>query len=118
VGTSVAFLKGHRMRVHVTSSHFPQFDRNPNTGAKFGTTREVRVAQQTVYHDADHASHILLPVIRRGKDEDKDDGNGMWRCPGRSCGCRRVADAWANRKNSICSFVADTSSIRVTGSTR
>ena len=63
VGTSVAFLKGHRMRVHVTSSHFPQFDRNPNTGAKFGTTREVRVAQQTVYHDADHASHILLPVI-------------------------------------------------------
>jgi putative CocE/NonD family hydrolase len=31
VGTSVAFLKGHRMRVHVTSSHFPQFDRNPNT---------------------------------------------------------------------------------------
>ena len=33
VGTSVAFLKGHRIRVHVTSSHFPQFDRNPNTGA-------------------------------------------------------------------------------------
>ena len=63
VGTSVAFLKGHRVRVHVTSSHFPQFDRNPNTGAKFGTTKEVRVALQTVYHDADHASHILLPVI-------------------------------------------------------
>ena len=33
VGTSVAFRKGHRIRVHVTSSHFPQFDRNPNTGA-------------------------------------------------------------------------------------
>ena len=65
VGTSVAFRKGHRIRVDVTSSHFPQFDRNPNTGAPFGTKDEVRVAQQTVYHDAEHASHILLPVIPR-----------------------------------------------------
>ena len=65
VGTSVAFRKGHRIRVDVTSSHFPQFDRNPNTGAPFGTTEKVRVAQQTVYHDAEHASHILLPVIPR-----------------------------------------------------
>jgi putative CocE/NonD family hydrolase len=63
VGTSVAFRKGHRIRVHVTSSHFPQFDRNPNTGAPFGTSDKVRVAQQTVYHDAERASHILLPVI-------------------------------------------------------
>jgi putative CocE/NonD family hydrolase len=63
VGTSVAFLKGHRLRVHATSSHFPQFDRNPNTGAKFGTTKEVRAAQQTVYHDSERPSHILLPVI-------------------------------------------------------
>jgi uncharacterized protein len=63
VGTSVAFLKGHRIRVHVTSSHFPQFDRNPNTAAKFGTTKEVRVAEQTVFHDAERPSHILLPVI-------------------------------------------------------
>jgi uncharacterized protein len=63
VGTSVAFRKGHRIRVHVTSSHFPQFDRNPNTGAPFGTTATVKVAQQTVYHDAERPSHILLPVI-------------------------------------------------------
>lgn len=63
VGTSVAFLKGHRLRVHVTSSHFPQFDRHPNTGTKFGATKEVRAALQTVYHDAERASHILLPVI-------------------------------------------------------
>jgi putative CocE/NonD family hydrolase len=63
VGTSVAFLKGHRLRVHVTSSHFPQFDRNPNTGVRFGTTKEVRVAEQTVFHDAERPSHILLPVI-------------------------------------------------------
>ena len=65
VGTSIAFLKGHRIRVHVTSSHFPQFDRNPNTGAAFGTTDKVRVAQQTVYHDAERPSHIVLPVIPR-----------------------------------------------------
>jgi uncharacterized protein len=63
VGTSVAFLTGHRIRVHITSSHFPQFDRNPNTGARFGATTEVRVAEQTIVHDADHPSHILLPVI-------------------------------------------------------
>jgi uncharacterized protein len=63
VGTSVAFLRGHRIRVHVTSSHFPQFDRNPNTGATFGTTKEVRVAEQTIFHDAERPSHIVLPVI-------------------------------------------------------
>jgi len=67
VGTSVAFQKGHRIRVHVTSSHFPQFDRNPNTGATFGTTDRVRVAQQTVYHDAERPSHIVLPVIPQRK---------------------------------------------------
>ena len=63
VGTSVAFLRGHRIRVQVTSSHFPQFDRNPNTGAAFGTTAAVRVAEQTIYHDAERASHVVLPVI-------------------------------------------------------
>jgi uncharacterized protein len=63
VGTSVAFQKGHRIRVHVTSSHFPQFDRNPNTGAKFGTSADVKVAQQTIHHDAERPSHIVLPVI-------------------------------------------------------
>jgi putative CocE/NonD family hydrolase len=65
VGTSIAFQKGHRIRVHVTSSHFPQFDRNPNTGAAFGTTNKMKVAQQTVYHDAERPSHLVLPVIPR-----------------------------------------------------
>jgi putative CocE/NonD family hydrolase len=63
VGTSIAFRQGHRIRVHVTSSHFPQFDRNPNTGEKFGASATVKVAQQRVYHDGERASHILLPVI-------------------------------------------------------
>ena len=65
VGTSVAFRPGHRIRVHVTSSHFPQFDRNPNTGAAFGKSDAVKVAEQTIYHDTERPSHILLPVIPR-----------------------------------------------------
>jgi putative CocE/NonD family hydrolase len=63
VATSNVFLPGHRIRVDVTSSHFPQFDRNPNTGDQFGITASVRVARQTVYHASGNPSHILLPVV-------------------------------------------------------
>ncbi|MBI4906232.1 MAG: CocE/NonD family hydrolase [Acidobacteria bacterium] len=63
VGTSNAFLRGHRIRVDLTSSHFPQFDRNPNTGDPFGSSAKTKVATQSIYHDAARASHILLPVI-------------------------------------------------------
>jgi putative CocE/NonD family hydrolase len=63
VGTSNAFLKGHRIRVDLTSSHFPQFDRNPNTGEPFGTSARVRVANQTVHHSSRYPSHVVLPVI-------------------------------------------------------
>jgi putative CocE/NonD family hydrolase len=63
VGTSNAFLKGHRIRVDITSSHFPQFDRNPNTGEAFGTSSKVKVATQSIHHSSAHASHIVLPVI-------------------------------------------------------
>lgn len=61
--TSNCFRKGHRIRVEISSSNFPQFDRNPNTGNPFGLDAELRTAGQTVYHDAEHPSHILLPVI-------------------------------------------------------
>ena len=63
VGTSVAFQRGHRIRVDITSSHFPQFDRNPNTGEPFGTSAQVKVAHQTIHHSGSRPSHILLPVI-------------------------------------------------------
>ncbi len=63
VGTSNCFLKGHRIRVDITSSHFPQFDRNPNTGEPFGRHSNTKVAAQTVYHDKARPSHLLLPVI-------------------------------------------------------
>ena len=61
--TSNVFLKGHRIRVDVSSSNFPRFDRNPNTGNPFGQDAELRVAHQTIVHDEAHPSHILLPVI-------------------------------------------------------
>ena len=61
--TSICFMPGHRIRVEVTSSNFPQFDRNPNTGREFGMDAEMVVARQTVLHDAERPSHILLPIV-------------------------------------------------------
>jgi len=61
--TSNVFLKGHRVRVEVSSSNFPRFDRNPNTGYAVETEAEMSTAAQTVYHDTQCPSHILLPVI-------------------------------------------------------
>ena len=63
LATSNVFLKGHRIRVDVTSSHFPQFDRNPNTGEPFAASARVRVAAQTIHHSRQHPSHIVLPVV-------------------------------------------------------
>ncbi len=62
-GTSNVFLPGHRIRVDLAGSHFPEFDRNPNTGKPFGLTGEVRIARQTIHHSAAQPSHIVLPVI-------------------------------------------------------
>ena len=63
--TSNLFKEGHRIRVEISSSNFPRFDRNPNSGLPFGTDTELLTATQTIYHDAEHPSHILLPVIPR-----------------------------------------------------
>lgn len=62
-GTANVFQPGHRIRVHITSSNFPQFDRNPNTGAPLGMESEVRIATQTIHHGSDRPSHILLPLV-------------------------------------------------------
>ena len=61
--TSNLFLPGHCIRLHVSSSNFPRIDRNPNTGHDFGADAELALARQTVYHDRERPSHILLPVI-------------------------------------------------------
>ena len=63
---SYVFKKGHRIRLQVTSSRFPSFDRNPNTGEPFGTSSRMVTARQTVFHDAAHPSRVILPVIPRG----------------------------------------------------
>ena len=64
--TSNVFLKGHRIRIEVSSSNFPKYDRNPNTGHKFGEDSEILVARQKVFHQADQASYVSLPVIPSG----------------------------------------------------
>jgi putative CocE/NonD family hydrolase len=57
------FKAGHRIRLDISSSNFPLFDVNPNTGGPLGKDREVVVAHNTIYHDARYPSHIVLPVI-------------------------------------------------------
>jgi len=61
--TSNVFKRGHRIRVDVSSSNFPRFDVNPNTGEPLGESGRMTVAQNTVLVDKMHPSHIVLPVI-------------------------------------------------------
>jgi hypothetical protein len=67
VATSNLFLEGHRIRVDVCSSSFPRFDRNPNTGHPLGYDglEHLQPARQTIHHDSQRPSNILLPVIPR-----------------------------------------------------
>jgi putative CocE/NonD family hydrolase len=62
--TSNVFKKGHRIRVEISSSNFPRFDRNLNTGNYFATDTIVMKAEQTIYHNSEYPSYIVLPVIR------------------------------------------------------
>jgi putative CocE/NonD family hydrolase len=64
--TSNVFQKGHQIRIEVSSSNFPKYDANSNTGHKFGEDSESLVASQKIYHDKDHPSYVLLPVIPAG----------------------------------------------------
>jgi putative CocE/NonD family hydrolase len=61
--TSNLFKTGHRIRLQVTSSCFPRWDRNPNTGHPIGVDAELAVARQTVFHDRERPSHVLLPIL-------------------------------------------------------
>ena len=62
---SHVFLPGHRIRVDITSSDFPHWDRNPNTWDPAGAGDTTCVADQAVFHDAAHPSHVVLPVVPR-----------------------------------------------------
>ncbi len=63
--TGNVFLPGHRIRLEVSSSNFPRFDRNPNTGGVFGEDVQPVVAEQTIYHDRTRPSRLVLPVVPR-----------------------------------------------------
>jgi putative CocE/NonD family hydrolase len=64
--TSNVFKAGHCIRLEISSSNFPRFDRNPNTGGELATETELLPAMQTVYHDGTYPSHVTLPIIPRG----------------------------------------------------
>jgi uncharacterized protein len=57
------FRKGHQIRVEISSSSFPHYERNLNTGNSNEGTAETQVAHQTVLHDGKHPSHLLLPIV-------------------------------------------------------
>jgi len=61
--TSLVFQRGHRIRLDISSSNFPRFDINPNTGEPLNDNRRWQLAENTVYLDAQHPSQITLPVI-------------------------------------------------------
>ncbi len=67
--TSNLFRKGHRLRVDISSSNYPHFDINPNTGGPQGCAEEPRVATNRVHCSAVHASRILLPVMPAETDD-------------------------------------------------
>ncbi len=60
--TAYVFLPGHSVRLQISSSNFPRFDRNRNTGDDVGTGSEMRPAKQIIHHDSKHPSRLILPV--------------------------------------------------------
>jgi putative CocE/NonD family hydrolase len=62
--TANVFKKGHRIRLDVSSSNFPRFDVNPKTGEPPGTSRRFIEARNTLHHDRERPSHVVLPLLR------------------------------------------------------
>jgi uncharacterized protein len=63
--TGNVFRKGHRIRLEVSSSNFPRFDRNLNTGEDARMATRFVSAKNTIYHDASHPSALILPIVSR-----------------------------------------------------
>lgn len=63
--TSMLFKQGHRIRIEVSSSNFPRYDRNTNTGGDAATDDSPVVAMQTIHHSPQELSSILLPIVPR-----------------------------------------------------
>ena len=65
--TCQMFLAGHRIRLEVSSSAFPKYPRNLNTGEALGKSSRMLTAQQRIYHDEKHPSHVILPIVPLGR---------------------------------------------------
>ena len=67
VATANMFAAGHQIRLEVSSSNFPRFNRNTNTGGIIAkeTTADFIIATNEILHDAEHPSYLLLPIIER-----------------------------------------------------
>jgi uncharacterized protein len=63
--TANIFKKGHRIRIDISSSNFPRFDVNPNTGEPIGMHRRFAIADNAIYHGATRRSHVVLPLVPR-----------------------------------------------------
>jgi uncharacterized protein len=70
--TSNLFKKGHRIRLQITSSKAPLYDPNPNTGTEIATEAKLVPANQTIYHNSQYPSRLILPVIPRESNETKN----------------------------------------------
>lgn len=58
------FAEGHQIRVDISSSNYPRFEVNPNTGGRLGADRGMRIAENSLHHSKSEPSHILLPVVQ------------------------------------------------------
>jgi putative CocE/NonD family hydrolase len=67
--TAIMIPKGHRIRLEVSSSNFPKYDRNPNTGEEALKARVLKPVRQRVYHGGEYRSHVVLPVIDSHQSE-------------------------------------------------
>ncbi len=63
--TCQMYRKGHRIRLEISSSAFPKYDRNLNTGEALGKTTQMQTAAQKIYHDREHLSYVVLPIVPR-----------------------------------------------------
>jgi hypothetical protein len=63
--TSNVFKRGHKIRIEVSSSNFPRYDRNSNTGGDIASSQHFVSAMQSIYHSTEYPSHIKLPFVHR-----------------------------------------------------
>jgi hypothetical protein len=67
--TSNVFKEGHRIRIEISSSNFPRFDRNTNTGEPIGTDKDFVSALQAIQHSSEYPSRVTLPIIPRSNNQ-------------------------------------------------